>query len=59
LPDLLEASTHVNDPVRLAMLHWASCARCTTATLTGEGTCCKRGARLLESTRGWRERRGA
>jgi hypothetical protein len=56
LPELLEASTHVGNPARLAMLHWANCPRCTTAALAGEGTCCTRGARLLERARGWRAR---
>ena len=57
--DLREASTHVNNPARLAMLHWASCPRCRSAALRGEPDgLCKRGRHLLSRAHSWRARAG-
>jgi hypothetical protein len=50
LPELHAASTRVNDPVRVAMLHSQSCQRCTAETL------CKRGINLAAACHRWRAR---
>jgi len=56
LPELLTASAQVGDPIRIAMLHLATCETCHAQALVGEGRCCDRGARLLAVCHGWRPR---
>jgi hypothetical protein len=51
LPDLIAASSRVNDPVRLAVFHLRHCFRCTD-----EAAGCERGARLIAACAGWRPR---
>jgi hypothetical protein len=54
LLDLLDASSRINDPVRLSLFHIRECATCATQALSGGVQPCARGARLIGAARGWR-----
>ena len=58
LPELIDTATRVGHPTRRAFLHFADCTPCSTQALVGEAHLCARGARLVTSCRGWRERAG-
>jgi hypothetical protein len=53
LLDLLDASSRINDPVRLSLFHIGVCARCATLALSGGFMPCARGARIMGAGRGW------
>jgi hypothetical protein len=56
LPELLRASARVQDPVRLALFHFAACDTCAAAALVGAAQLCERGGRLVAACHAWRAR---